>query len=128
MSDILDDYRIWAGQQEERSTTHSKRCHLWPRHEACMIHRLAAALEEAMRGRRGGWIPASERLPDRRWDGFSDIVVVAAGNSFFLGRYYRSDAAEHCSRCGASTGEMWYIGSTAEPTHWMELPEPPEVK
>ena len=46
MSDILSDYRIWAAQTDKRiNTTHSKRCHLWPRHEACMIHRLAAALE-----------------------------------------------------------------------------------
>lgn len=45
MSDILSDYRIWAAQTDKRiNTTHSKRCHLWPRHEACMIHRLAAAL------------------------------------------------------------------------------------
>ena len=44
---ILDDYREWKSQQEERVGTHSDRCHMWPRHEACMIHRLAAALEEA---------------------------------------------------------------------------------
>ena len=47
MSDILADYRIWKSQQEERIGTHSKRCHLWPRHERCMIHRLAAELEKS---------------------------------------------------------------------------------
>lgn len=47
MSDILADYRIWKSQQEERVGTHGKRCHLWPRHERCMIHRLAAELEKS---------------------------------------------------------------------------------
>lgn len=42
---ILDDYREWKSQQEERVGTHSDRCHMWPRHEACMIHRLAAEAE-----------------------------------------------------------------------------------
>ena len=46
-SNILADYRIWKSQQEERVGTHSKRCHLWPRHERCMIHRLAAELEKS---------------------------------------------------------------------------------
>lgn len=45
MSDILADYREWKAQQEERIGTHSDRCHMWPRHERCMIHRLAAEVE-----------------------------------------------------------------------------------
>jgi hypothetical protein len=44
-ADILSDYREWRSQQEERIGTHSDDCHLWPRHERCMIHRLAAELE-----------------------------------------------------------------------------------
>lgn len=44
MADILDDYREWRSRREERIGTHSDRCHLWRGHEACMIHRLAAAL------------------------------------------------------------------------------------
>lgn len=47
MSGILDDYREWAAEQPQHVSTHSDRCHLWPRHEACMIHRLAAELDEA---------------------------------------------------------------------------------
>lgn len=42
---ILADYREWRSKQEDRIGTHSDRCHLWPRHERCMIHRLAAELE-----------------------------------------------------------------------------------
>ena len=45
LPDILADYRQWRSQQEERIGTHSPDCHLWPRHERCMIHRLAAEVE-----------------------------------------------------------------------------------
>ena len=41
MSDILADYCEWRSKQKERIGTHSDRCHLWPSHERCMIHRLA---------------------------------------------------------------------------------------
>jgi hypothetical protein len=40
--DILADYRQWRSTQEDRIGTHSDDCHMWPRHERCMIHRLAA--------------------------------------------------------------------------------------
>jgi diphthamide synthase (EF-2-diphthine--ammonia ligase) len=51
MSDILTDYREWRASLEDRIGTHSAGCHMWPRHERCMIHRLAAALaaEQARR-------------------------------------------------------------------------------
>jgi len=51
MPDILADYREWRSKQEDRIGTHSDRCHMWQRHERCMIHRLAAALaaEQAKR-------------------------------------------------------------------------------
>ena len=45
LPDILADYRQWRSQQEERIGTHSPECHLWPSHERCMIHRLAAEVE-----------------------------------------------------------------------------------
>ena len=44
-TDILADYREWRAQQEDRIGTHSDDCHLWPRHEKCMIHRLAVEVE-----------------------------------------------------------------------------------
>ena len=47
MTDILDDYLEWRADQESRIGTHGDRCHMWPRHERCMIHRLAAALASA---------------------------------------------------------------------------------
>jgi hypothetical protein len=45
MNDIIADYRQWRSVQEDRIGTHSPDCHLWPRHERCMIHRLAAEVE-----------------------------------------------------------------------------------
>ena len=44
-TDILADYREWRSQQEDRIGTHSPDCHMWPRHERCMIHRLAVEVE-----------------------------------------------------------------------------------
>jgi len=51
MTDILADYREWRASLEDRIGTHSAGCHMWPRHERCMIHRLASALalEQAKR-------------------------------------------------------------------------------
>ena len=45
MNDILANYQTWRSQQEDRIGTHSPECHMWPRHERCMIHRLAAEVE-----------------------------------------------------------------------------------
>jgi len=45
MSDILTDYREWRASLDDRIGTHSPCCHMWPRHERCMIHRLAAEIE-----------------------------------------------------------------------------------
>ena len=44
-ADIMADYREWRSQQEDRIGTHSDDCHMWPRHERCMIQRLAAEVE-----------------------------------------------------------------------------------
>ena len=76
------------------------------------------------------WIPVTERLPERDWDGFSAIVVVAAGNRprcgpYLLGRYYKCEPGNECHECDADIGERWYIDTTMPVTHWMPLPAPP---
>jgi hypothetical protein len=63
MTDIMDDYFDWRAEQEDRIGTHGDRCHMWPRHERCMIHRLARALEDARLTDRGA---AGYRLGVRR--------------------------------------------------------------
>ena len=73
--DILEDYREWVLQQEDRIGTHSDDCHMWPRHEKCMIHRLAREVERLRNGAptpretvqcpRGGDCPAPENAANR---------------------------------------------------------------
>jgi hypothetical protein len=67
MTDILADYREWRAEQEDRIGTHGDDCHMWPRHERCMIHRLARALEAARLTDRGA---AGYRLGLRRCGGY----------------------------------------------------------
>ena len=50
LPDILADYRQWRSMQEDRIGTHSDDCHMWPRHERCMIHRLAVEVERLRQG------------------------------------------------------------------------------
>ena len=67
---ILDDYREWRSKQEDRIGTHSDRCHLWPRHERCMIHRLAAELER---------LSQRADFPEPENETKQDIQPLAAG-------------------------------------------------
>lgn len=67
---ILADYREWRSKQEDRIGTHSDRCHLWPRHERCMIHRLAEELER---------LSASGDCPVSDNETKQDIQPLAAG-------------------------------------------------
>jgi hypothetical protein len=90
--------------------------------------RAAAAEIRSLRAAVPHWISVAERLPDRDWDGFSDIVVVAAGGSYFLGRYYKCEPGDECHECEADIGEQWYIETTMPVTHWMPLPPPPTEK
>jgi hypothetical protein len=81
MTDILADYREWRAEQEDRIGTHGDRCHMWPRHERCMIHRLARALEAARLTDRGA---AGYRLGVRR-----------------CGRHHRADRRHAAGTAGA---------------------------
>ncbi len=63
------------------------------------------------------WIPVSERMPD---EGERVMVSnatdgwVTIGSRKLTGAYHHWDGDDHEELC--------------EPTHWMPLPEPPEVK
>ena len=81
--------------------------------EACRMG--AAALRE-----RHAWIPVTERLPEDR----SDVLVVA---------YWHERWGVYMGWCAHERAE-WsvHIGigdrSNVAVTHWMPLPEPPEVE
>jgi hypothetical protein len=74
MSDILTDYREWRDQQAARVSTHSDGCHLWPRHERCMIHRLAAEIERLR------LTDAEREAVERAIDRFDGIEDCSAGS------------------------------------------------
>jgi len=92
VSDILHDYRAWAAKLDTRIGTHSPECHLWPRHERCMIHRLAREAERLRDEIRCATLTDAEREAVERaigWildTGGDYITPVAATLRGFLAR------------------------------------------
>ena len=69
------------------------------------------------------WIPVTERLPDN--DDF--VLVVASGQAGNI----RLDNAFELGQLSMSEGwilEIWPEWEDPKVTHWMPLPEPPEVE
>lgn len=73
---------------------------------------------EKLRGQVPQWIPVAERLPEDPVKKVLVFVPHTHGNIVDSGRYLGSDGW---------VLEGWYLTQTAV-THWMPLPEPPEVK
>jgi hypothetical protein len=67
------------------------------------------------------WIPVSERLPARN---VNVIVSIPSHEELFIasldegGMWFSSDP----------TADAYSLGEDGAPTHWMPLPEPPEVQ
>jgi transcription elongation factor Elf1 len=74
------------------------------------LRKRIAELEEAQR-----WIPVSERLPEE-----NQQILSTDGKEFYLDYYARWEGKDNppCFCDGLS----WAV------THWMPLPEPPEVQ
>lgn len=73
---------------------------------------------ERLRGQLPRWIPVTERLPT---DPVKKVLIFAPhthGNIVDVGRYLGADGW---------VLEGWYLTQNAV-THWMPLPEPPEVE
>ena len=61
------------------------------------------------------WIPVSERLPED----FREVLVTNG----------RTHLLATCSQWAKYDTPLWMAaGGRCYPTHWMPLPEPPEVK
>ena len=74
------------------------------------IDALAAELKERQY-RLARWIPVEERLPKR-----GEFVIVA------------KESGAVCESRHDGNGEFYMHESRLYPSHWMPLPEPPEVK
>lgn len=82
-------------------------------------HILALQKEiEDLRAQLPRWIPVTERLPDDPVKKVLIFVPHTHGNIVDVGRYLGADGW---------VLEGWYLTQTSV-THWMPLPEPPEVK
>ena len=127
--DILADYREWRSQQEDRIGSHSDDCHMWPRHERCMIHRLAVEVERLRKEQR--WIPVSDQMPT---EGVRCIIATR-----IPGRYVIDGEPKdgHEIEFGEWLGNRWKCcsefpcPSIMHPfmvSHWMPMPSLPEAK
>lgn len=64
------------------------------------------------------WVPVSERLPEPDHMGNAVGVLVHLPDGDMTIGFCAND----------EYGVRWQCQSTRTPTHWMPLPEPPEVK
>jgi len=68
----------------------------------------------------GGWIPVSERLPDRNVNVLIYISTTTA-NTYIASL---DEGGEWFSNAPAA--DAYFLGEDGAPTHWMHLPAPPE--
>ena len=99
------------------------RCDQKPMNCECTALELRMHAEiEGLREQVPQWIPVSERLPDRNENVL--IYIPAAAEKTYIasldegGMWFSSDP----------TADAYSLGEDGAPTHWMPLPEPPEVK
>lgn len=80
---------------------------------------------ERLRGQLPRWIPVEERLPELQSCGVSTVVLglIKSENAPSLNKLYDLTLCVYCDN------GIWSMpGRYVAITHWMPLPEPPEVK
>ena len=70
------------------------------------------------------WISVDERLPEAERGPESENVLVYCEDKGCIQGFYCHEDGEWYDTAGSSIG----MHSVDEATHWMPLPEPPEVK
>jgi hypothetical protein len=111
MNDIVADAKAWlADIGGQRLQTHSAKCHKW--HSTCLVVKLTREIDRLRNERQ--WISVSEQLPE-------------SGETVLVWHYGDVQIAwlNHFTN-----GVAYFVRDTHynfEPTHWMKLPEPPEV-
>ena len=80
---------------------------------------------EKLRGQLPRWIPVEERLPELQNWGASEVVLglIKSENAPSLNKLHNLTLCVYCDN------GIWSMpGRYVAITHWMPLPEPPEVK
>ena len=80
---------------------------------------------ERLRGQLPRWIPVTERLPELQSWGASEVVLglIKSENAPSLNKLHNLTLCVYCDN------GIWSMpGRYVAITHWMPLPEPPEVK
>lgn len=80
---------------------------------------------EKLRGQLPRWIPVEERLPELQSWGASEVVLglIKSENAPSLNKLHNLTLCVYCDN------GIWLMpGRFVAITHWMPMPEPPEVK
>ena len=95
------------------------RAFLWEKmyDEDNVLKQAADAIEELSKP---GWIPVTERLPEK----MQYVLVRYQNNDMAVASWFGGD--EHIRFWRAMTDEGWCADCDTEPTHWMPLPQPPK--
>ena len=107
--DLIDDLQMLIDEEPDNYLNHRRKT-------MCMARDF---LKEHFAEPR--WISVEERLPEKQTD-----VLMLFENNMAVGYWFDGDEVVTFWR--VYTDDGWCADCDCEPTHWMPLPEPPEVE